>query len=203
MADSGHTATAAGRSRRLDEEREQAILRATYDLLGETGYQGLRVDAVAARAQASKATLYRHWPTKAELVFDAVKCCKAADETIPDTGSLRGDLVGWFGSIARTIAGDEGPILAGLFMAMHTDPELAEQLRSMRESKSPHAAMICARAEARGELTPGYDPGLIDEIVPALIFMHRFALGEPLDEPFIAHLTDDVILPLLSREPRS
>lgn len=203
MAGSGHTVSAAGRSRRLDEEREQAILRATYDLLGETGYQGLRVDAVAARAQASKATLYRHWPTKAGLVFDAVKCCKAADEPIPDTGSLRGDLMNWFGAIARTIAGDEGPILAGLFMAMHTDPELAEQLRGMRESKLPHAVMICARAEARGELTEGYDPGLIDEIVPALIFMHGFALGEPIDEPFIAHLTDDIILPLLARERRS
>jgi AcrR family transcriptional regulator len=203
MTDSGHTGSPAGRSRRLDEEREQAILRATYELLGETGYQGLRVDAVAARAQASKATLYRHWPTKAGLVFDAVKCCKAADETIPDTGSLRGDLLGWFCGIARTIAGDQGPILAGLFMAMHTDAELAEQLRSMRESKLPHAAMICARAESRGELRPGYDPGLIDEIVPALIFMHRFALGEPLDEQFIAHLTDDIILPLLVRDPRS
>lgn len=202
MAEQAQTAPAAGRSRRLDEERKQAILRATYDLLGETGYQGLRVDAVAARAQASKATLYRHWPTKAELVADAIRECKASDVGVPDTGSLRCDLVEWFGRLAATIGGEEGPILAGLFMAMRNDPELAAQLRPMRESKIPHAAAICARAEGRGELRPGYDVGLIDEIVPAQLFMHCFAFGRPLDEPFIEHLVDDIILPLLTREPR-
>jgi AcrR family transcriptional regulator len=168
-------------------------------LLGETGYQGLRVDAVAARAQASKATLYRHWPTKAELVTDAVRACKAADGPLPDTGTLRGDLRAWFCDIATMISSEEGPLLAGLFMALHTDEELAAQLRQMRESKIPLAEAICARAVARGELKPGYDVGLIDEIVPAVIFMRRFALGEPLDEAFLDHLVDDIILPLLNR----
>src|SRR3982751_6599693 len=115
MAGNGHTAPPAGRSRRLDEKREQAILRATYDQLGETGYQGLRVDAVASRAQASKATLYRHWPTKAGLVAEAVRACKASEAVAPDTGSLRGDLIDWFGTLAETVVGEEGPILAGLF----------------------------------------------------------------------------------------
>jgi AcrR family transcriptional regulator len=202
MAEQARTATPAGRSRRLDGEREQAILRAAYELLAETGYQGLRVDAVAARAQASKATLYRHWPTKAGLVVDAVRCCKPGEAELPDTGSLRGDLVTWFCGLAETISGEEGPILAGLFMALHQDPELAAQLRAMRESKAPHAEAICARAEARGELRPGYDPGLIDEIVPAQIFMRVFALGEPIDDVWVEHLVDDIILPLLTREPK-
>jgi AcrR family transcriptional regulator len=202
MAERARSASPAGRSRRLDEEREQAILRATYDLLGEAGYQGLRVDAVCARAQASKATLYRHWPTKAGLVADAVRACKASDAVAPDTGSLRGDLVGWFGTLAKSIAGEEGPILAGLFMAMTHDPELAAELRSMRESKVPYAEAICARAAGRGELPAGYDAGVIDEIVPAQLFMHCFASGRPLDDAFIEHLVDDIIMPLLAREPR-
>ena len=203
MAEQARTAATPGRARRLDGEREQAILRAAYDLLGETGYQGLRVDAVAARAQASKATLYRHWPTKAELVTDAVRTCKAADAPLPDTGSLRGDLVAWFCDMACMIGSEEGPILAGLFMALHTDPELASQLRQMQESKLPLAESICERALARGELRPGYDARLIEEIVPAMVFMRRFALGEPLDQAFIDHLVDDIVLPLLTREPRS
>lgn len=202
MAEQAQTAAPAGRSRRLDGEREQAILRATYELLAETGYQGLRVDAVAARAQASKATLYRHWPTKAGLVVDAVRRCRASEVGAPDTGSLRGDLVAWFSGLAEMICGEEGPILAGLFMALHHDPELATQLRAMRESKMPHARAICARAEQRGELRPGYDPGLIEEIVPAQIFMRSFALGEPVDDAWLDHLVDDVILPLLTREPK-
>jgi AcrR family transcriptional regulator len=184
-------------TRRLDEVRESAILRATYDLLAECGYQGLRVDAVAARAQASKATLYRHWPTKAGLVIDAVKFCKAAEEDLPDTGSLRGDLVAWFTEMATLMNGDQGPILAGLFAALQSEPELAAELRSMRDSKAVYADVICARALARGELRPGYNPYLVDEIVPAQMFMRAFALGEPLDAEFIDHLTDDIILPLL------
>ncbi|AGL16838.1 TetR/AcrR family transcriptional regulator [Actinoplanes sp. N902-109] len=196
MAESTRS-VAAGRSRRLDGEREQAILQATFDLLGETGYQGLRVDAVAARAQASKATLYRHWPTKAELVADAVRVCKSAPEAVPDTGSLRGDLMTWFGEMAETISGQEGPILAGLFMALRTEPELAAQLRPLRDSKKPCAEAICARAAARGELPGRYDADLIDEIVPAQLFMRCFALGEPLDESYLEHLIDDIILPVL------
>jgi AcrR family transcriptional regulator len=190
------------RSRPLDGERAQAILRATYDILREAGYQGLRVDAVSARAQASKATVYRHWPTKARLVADAVRTCKAGDAIVPDTGTLRGDLVAWFGILARSVAGDEGPLLAGLFIAMTQDPELAAELRSMRDSKLPYAQAICARAEQRGELRPGWDAGLIDEIAPAQLFMRYFALGEPLDAGFIEHLVDDIVLPLLKREQR-
>jgi AcrR family transcriptional regulator len=189
----------ACRPRRLDGERQQAILRATYDLLGEAGYQGLRVDAVAARARASKATLYRHWPTKAGLVADAIRFCKGAEDSIPDTGSLRGDLVAWFTSLGETISGEEGPIMAGLFTAMHNDPELAAELRSLRSSKTPIAEAVCARAEQRGELRPGYDAGLIDEIVPAQLFMHIFARGGPFDAQFIDHVVDDIIIPLLKR----
>jgi AcrR family transcriptional regulator len=184
-------------TRRLDSERESAILRATYDLLAECGYQGLRVDAVAARAQASKATLYRHWPTKAGLVIDAVKFCRAATEDLPDTGSLRGDLVAWFTDMATLMSGDQGPILAGLFVALQSEPEFAAELRSMRDSKSAYAEVICGRALARGELSPGYTPDLIDEIVPAQMFMRAFALGESLDAAFVDHLVDDIILPLL------
>jgi AcrR family transcriptional regulator len=187
------------RPSRLDGERQQAILRAAYDLLGEAGYQGLRVDAVAARAHASKATLYRHWPTKAGLVVDAIRFCKGAGESMPDTGSLRGDLVTWFGMIAESIDDEEGSLMAGLFMAMHQDPELAAELRSMRSSKTPIAEAICARAEQRGELRPGYNPGLIDEIVPGLFFIHSFAFGASLDAPFLDHVVDDIILPLLKR----
>jgi AcrR family transcriptional regulator len=197
--DPGFLSCRPGRAGRLDGERHEAILRATYELLGETGYQGLRVDAVAARARASKATLYRHWPTKAGLVADAVRACKSVNDDAPDTGTLRGDLLAWFGLIAASMHGEDGPLMAGLFMAMHNDPELAAELRSMIDSKTPVAAAICARAEQRGELSPGYDAGLIDEIVPGQFFMQSFARGGPLDAQFIEHVVDDIILPLLKR----
>jgi AcrR family transcriptional regulator len=198
-AGDGAQRSGPGRPSRLGGERERAILRATYDLLAEVGYECVRMDEVAARARASKATLYRHWPGKAQLVVDAIRMCKGGSAAAPDTGSLRGDLVAWFSVLADAVTGEEGPLLAGLVMAMRNDPELAAEMRALRSSKSPIAQGICDRAEARGELTPGYNVDLIDEIVPGQLFMHNVVLGEPVDARFIAHLVDDIILPLLTR----
>jgi AcrR family transcriptional regulator len=73
--------------------RETAILRATLELLGESGYDQMTIDAVAARARCSKATIYRRWPDKAALVVTAVRrhAGQPAAATAPDTGSLRSD----------------------------------------------------------------------------------------------------------------
>jgi AcrR family transcriptional regulator len=195
-------AVPAGQQRpsRRGDEREHAILRAAFEILTEVGYAGLRLDAVAARARASKATLYRHWSGKPALVAEAVRVCKGAAGVVPDTGSLRGDLIAWFSEMAEATTGEEGPLLAGLVMAMHTDPELAAEMRAMHSSKSPIARAICAQAEMRGELCPGYNVDLIEEIVPGQLFMHSFVLGGPLDERFITHVVDDVVLPLLTRQ---
>jgi AcrR family transcriptional regulator len=182
---------------RLGEGRQQEIMQAAYDILAEVGYAGLRFDAVAARAKTSKATLYRHWPTKAELVAEAVRCCKGSASKIPDTGSLRGDLFALLRGMADAMAGEDGPLLAGLVMAMRSDPELAAEMRSLTSAKSAMGQEICDRAIARGEMPDGRDPGLIEEIGPPLLFMQSFARGEPLDEPFIEHIVDDILLPLL------
>jgi AcrR family transcriptional regulator len=209
--DQGHSVDAArsgsaaqatsrgGRSAPLGEAREQEILRAAYDLLGEVGYEGLRFDAVAARARASKATLYRHWPGKAQLIADAVKCCKASAMDVPDTGSLRGDLVALLTMMAESMAGEDGPLLAGLVMAMQSDPEFASEMRATYESKQVVIESIVSRAASRGELRSSCDSNLIEEIAPAQLFMHSFAFGEPLDAKYIDHLVDDILLPLLIR----
>lgn len=187
------------RSVRLGGDREQEILRAAYELLAEVGYEGLRLDAVAARARASKATLYRHWPGKAQLVADAVRVCKVASQQCTDTGSLRGDLMLFLECGAKSIAGDEGAIFAGLIMAMYNDPEFATEMRALQESKRSTAVEIHARAVSRGEISADSDPHLIDEIAPAQMFMQCFARGEKLDGPFLTHLVDDILLPLLKR----
>lgn len=187
------------RSTRLGDDREFEILQATYSLLSEVGYEGLRFDAVAARAKASKATLYRHWPGKAQLVADAVRVCKVSGHDVPDTGTLRGDLVAFLRLMASSMTDEDGPLFAGIVMAMHNDPEFAAEMRELQQTKRSTAALIHARAIGRGELDAGSDGLLIDEIAPAMMFMHRFALGEPLDGPFIDHLVDDVLMPLLTR----
>src|SRR6476661_7275970 len=80
---------------RVEGDREQEILDATLEVLADVGYDRLTMDAVAARAKASKATLYRRWNDKASLVVDALLVVKHTAET-PDTGTLRGDLIASF-----------------------------------------------------------------------------------------------------------
>jgi AcrR family transcriptional regulator len=192
----------ARRSARLPEGREEEILRAAYELLAEVGYEGLRFDAVAVRAKASKATLYRHWSGKPQLIAAAVRTCKAHVQEFPDTGSLRGDLVALLRDMAASMAGEDGPLLAGLVMAMRADPEFAMEMRAMFRSKNAVTEAIVTRAVARGELCPNCNPHVIEEVAPAQLFMRSFGRGEALDAAYIDHLVDDILLPLLSQPSR-
>ena len=110
--------------------RDAAICDATLALLLEVGYDRMSMDAVAARAHASKATIYRRWPGKQELVLDAVKARGVGLTVAEDTGSLRGDLVATYRSAVHGSAADDADLIAGVLRAMRTAPELADCVRS-------------------------------------------------------------------------
>jgi AcrR family transcriptional regulator len=186
---------------KLDPERMRAILGATLEVLAETGYEALRLDAVASRAKASKATLYRHWPGKAELVVDAVRCYEQDDVSEEvDTGSLRGDVLATLTAMRDMMAGELGQLVAGLVAALQKDPELARVVRtSMLEDKKQVTRRMLDRAVARGELPAGTDPGVFPEVAPAVMFMRIFLHSEPVDDAFLIHLTDDILIPLMVR----
>ncbi|NUP50179.1 MAG: TetR/AcrR family transcriptional regulator [Catenulispora sp.] len=186
---------------KLDPEREQAILGATLELLAEVGYEALRLDAVAARAKASKATLYRHWPGKADLVVAAIKCFKDVDLTqIDDTGSLRGDLIATLKGVRELMSGPTGQIMSGLLVAVQKDAELAEAVRtSMLEDKDDVTQRMLERAVARNEVPADTDATLFTEVAPAMMFMRIFVYGDTVDDAYLDHLTDDILIPLMAR----
>ena len=104
------------------ESRERAILSAVIGLLGEAGYEAMTMDAVAARAHASKTTIYRRWPGKAELVHAAVDAHIAG--RVPgthDTGSLRGDLLAVMQAVSGHLTPDFTAMMSGLVHAMRAD----------------------------------------------------------------------------------
>ena len=184
--------------------RDAAICDATLALLLEVGYDRMSMDAVAARAHASKATIYRRWPGKQELVLDAVRARGVGLTVAEDTGSLRGDLVATYRSAIHGSAADDADLIAGVLRAMRTAPELADCVRSqVIESKCDVSRVIVARAVARGELPAETDPLIMHEVASALWFHRVLVVGGPVDDAFIAHVVDDVLMPLLDRSSRS
>ena len=184
--------------------RDAAICDATLALLLEVGYDRMSMDAVAARAHASKATIYRRWPGKQELVLDAVRARGVGLTVAEDTGSLRGDLMATYRSAIHGSAADDADLIAGVLRAMRTAPELADCVRSqVIESKCDVSRVIVARAIARGELPAETDPLILHEVASALWFHRVLVVGGPVDDAFIAHVVDDVLMPLLDRSSRS
>ena len=182
---------------RVEGGREEEILDATVAVVAELGYDRLTMDAVATAAKASKATLYRRWSTKAELVVDAIsraKGCPMPEDV--DTGSLRGDLV----SMACGDGGftDEMPmsVVAGLLTALHRDADLQKAFRErFLAPRNELTNKVYERAVRRGEIAPDVDVALLSVTLPAVIIHHAYILGvEPTDD-LILRVIDNVILP--------
>jgi len=191
------TTPSQGPRPRVTGEREQEILRAAFDVLREVGYDKLTIDTVAARARASKATLYRRWQTKAALVVEMISCVDGSP-TAPDTGTLRGDLVALSERKHDSVFGaDFADVIFGLATAMHRDDELRESfVTQFLEPKQDCFRTIFERARDRGEVAPGVDLELIGQILPS-IMLFRMSLGRVTEPPdrLAVRIVDEVVLP--------
>ncbi|MCX6429510.1 MAG: TetR/AcrR family transcriptional regulator [Actinobacteria bacterium] len=175
-----------------------AIEKAAIELLREVGYERLSIEGVANRAHVSKTTIYRRWKNKAELIADAVHHYAFCKMPTFDTGSLRGDLVEVIREKVRTMQSADGQLFAGLMAATRTDSDLADLLlSSMSEGASSVHSAIFDRAIERGEILPGADIETILEITPAVITFRLFMSRQNVDQKFIEHLVDNVLLPIL------
>jgi AcrR family transcriptional regulator len=159
------------------------------------------MDAVAERARASKATIYRHWSGKGQLVAAAVR--SRTDEVgpeVPDTGSLRGDVLVMLRAMAAGVESQDASVLVGVLRAMQDTPDVAASVRShILEHKLAVARSILDRAAARGEIGGAADSAVVVELAAGLIFFRCIVLGQPLDDAFLEHVADEVLLPLLTR----
>ncbi|MFE6739172.1 TetR/AcrR family transcriptional regulator [Streptomyces tubercidicus] len=188
-----------GRSR-LTPEREAELYDAVLDLLREVGYDLLTMDAVAARTRSSKATLYRQWQGKPELVARALRHCKPVSTGDIDTGTLRGD----FAELVRRAdehgrVAKDAALMRGLGMAIHGNPDLHQALREVL--LDPEVTGLNAM------LQRGIDRGEIAADRPALDFAPHMLVGaliacqviedRPADGTFLSAYLDAVVLPAL------
>ena len=149
-----------------DARADGAIIEATLQTLATTGFTGLSMEAVAARAKVGKATLYRRWSTKDTLVADALATLVETAEPV-DTGSLRDDLVAWLNTVRRhTFQTLSGRIMPRLLAEKDAHPELFETYRQqVIEPFRQQAAKVLARGIASGELPAGLDVDLVADML--------------------------------------
>jgi AcrR family transcriptional regulator len=185
--------------RPLDVTRDADILDVTLDVLAEVGYDGMTIDMVAARARAGKATLYRRWPSKTELVIDAVACMKNADidfDHLPDTGTLRGDLISMIKTPNIRDAEKKLKIMAGLVSLLARNPELADVAHeTVIAPRLRLNRIFIQRAIDRGEITKDVDLDMVSNISSSMVTYRNLMLRKPVDRDFLIKVIDEVVLP--------
>jgi AcrR family transcriptional regulator len=187
---------AAHRGRQLDATRDAALRDAALELLAEIGYDRLSIDAVAARAKASKMTIYRRWSGKAELVVDALSSLRKPGE-VPDTGSLRGDLDAMASRSERPDVRFDAKLVLGVVSALARNPELRQVIREQFIGQGgDRLRRVFERAVARGEIPPDRNLDLLVSVFPAMAIHHLLIFGELPDASFTTAVMDELILPL-------
>ncbi|MEU8860850.1 TetR/AcrR family transcriptional regulator [Streptomyces umbrinus] len=192
--------TATTRRSRITPEREAELYEAVLELLREVGYDSLTMDAVATRTRSSKATLYRQWGGKAELVARAIRHHKPVDAAAIDTGSLRGDFQALTQRQDDCQMEQDSALMRVLGTAAHTNPELLAALREwLIEPELGEMRQVVQRAVDRGEVRP--DNPAIEYLLHMIIgaFAARTLIDEaPPTQAFVSSYIDAVVIPALS-----
>lgn len=188
--------------RRRGAELEQAIYAATLSQLAEHGLAALTMEGVAAAARTGKASLYRRWSTKEDLVLDAVGgTMPQADQADRSCGSLRGDLLSMLGQMASFVNGPGGPIVRNLLVTSEPGHPLQELARTrLVEPRLLGLTRLIEQGIARGEARPGTATLTLAQVGPA-VAMHRFLLYGRISDDDVREIVDSVVMPLLSCTP--
>lgn len=186
--------------RRRGAELETALLAAAWAELTESGYAAFTIDAVAKRAGTSRPVVYRRWRDKHELVVATLRyVSERQDITVPDTGSLRGDVVALMKEANRARADFAVFVsvhLGGYFEETGASPaDLRELLLARRP---PAQEMLLARAAERGEIDPAKVTRRIADL-PFALFRHELLMTlRPVPDSVIDEIVDTIFLPLVS-----
>ncbi|MFD7408147.1 TetR/AcrR family transcriptional regulator [Streptomyces sp. NPDC059866] len=187
------------RRTRLSPERESELYAAVLDLLREVGYESLTMDGIAARTRCSKATLYRQWTGKPELVAQALRHEKPATLDGIDTGSLRGDLHALVAQIDDRQVEKDTALMRALIHAVHTHPELLQALRDVLiDPELTGFNALLARAVERGEIAADRPAtAYVSHMLIGALVARPLLEDKPADAVFLRNYIDAVVVPAL------
>ncbi len=180
--------------------REAELLAMTLELLQEHGYDRLTVEAVATNARASKATIYRRWPTKAELVLAAFVEGTRQVAVDPDTGTLRDDLLALGEQIyahVSTHASTIRAVLVEVSRSAELDAMMQVQFLDQRKALMSH---VLARAVDRGEIEASAITEDLWDVLPGYLIYRAVITGPAASRHTIRDLVDNVLMPSLTRD---
>src|SRR5689334_8291200 len=181
-----------------DPSRDGVIRAAILRLLADVGYGALTMDAVAAEAGVGKATIYRRWRTKQDLVVDTISDLNREEAGPPDSGSLESDLRQMLQQMVAVINGPAGAATLSLLSTVPHQPALAEAFRNGPLAVWRHSfEQIWDRAEQRGEVRSGMAGSVLSEATSALLVQRWLLTGEPVDEAYADEVLDSVVMPLV------
>lgn len=181
------------------ERSRRVILTAALDVLGEVGYGGLTIEAVAARAGVGKSTIYRHWTGKLELVEDAIRTLKAAI-VLPVEGTVRERVIQLLCQLACNATDTQwSTCLPAIIDAAERDPEVLQVHRRLALERRQVLIDLLAEGVRTGEVAPGTDVGLLAECLAGPIIVRRLMLHEPFEPDLVPKLVDQLLPPVPPR----
>jgi AcrR family transcriptional regulator len=183
--------------------REAELLAVTLQLLQEHGYDRLTVEAVAAQAKASKATMYRRWPSKADLVLAAFIEGACGSAVAPRTGTLRGDLL----EIGRSVC-EQGREHASTMRAVLNEMTHSPALSAAMQNEFVHQRQlvmneVLAEAVARGEVDPAALNAELFDLLPGYLVFRCVVSERPPTDETVRMLVDEILLPSLIARPEA
>lgn len=189
---------APGATRRRGAVLEDAIFAATLDQLRTVGYSGLTMEGVAASAQTGKAALYRRWPSKEELIVDALHHALPPLDDVPDTGDVRKDVLALLRRVAAVVNSPGGCALQALMGEIQREPAFVEAVHArVIEPRKKMMLTVLRRGVERGQVRPEAVKRIVAEVGPALVVHQLLVRGAPVSDAVVRSIVDDVIMPIL------
>jgi AcrR family transcriptional regulator len=185
-------------TRRRGQDLETAILDAAVEIIAGGGMAALTMEGVAAAAHTGKASVYRRWPSKEDLLVDAMSHALPPLEVVPDTGSVREDLLALLRIMLGLINSPGGCALQAFMFDNSADKHLIAVVKKrVMEPRQQMFVDVLARGRDRGEVRPDAVDPRTAEVGPALIVHQYLMHGPPVPDAFVVELVDNVLLPLL------
>ena len=171
----------------------QAVLAATVAVVAEGGADAVHIGEIARQAGVHDSSIYRRWPTKEHLVFDALVDYNRDRLPIPDTGSLRTDLVAYLAMVTEHAATPVGQAMVKAMIGTQDDAVMAAERAHFWQNRVDRTRVMFDRAVTRGELAADTDPVAALELLTGALYFRLLLTRQPIDDNTTAHLIDVLV----------